>query len=370
MSDADDGVVFEEREAANGRRIGLAWLNRPAQLNALNLAMCEALLRRFRRWLSNESIVAVYLGARGEKGFSAGGDVAGVVRQVRAGGDARFEYGDSFFEVEYALDRLIHHYPKPLITHAFGICMGGGVGLTVGGSHRIVSERARIAMPEIHIGLFPDVGGGWFLNRVPGGIGRVLALTGMTINEADAIHAGLADGFVPNESMAGFLDTLTTLAFTDDAGQNRRLVTAHLQAAHHRHRHALPNAPLQQYHDALRFMAAQPSVDALLASLQAAARDDDFFEPAMRALAGGSPTTALVADEYLRRTRTLSLDQVLALDLVLARQFQRRHDFCEGVRALLIDKDRRPVWSPASLAQVDPADVSAHFEPLKGLCPR
>ena len=165
-------VLFEERRTANGRRIGFATLNRPKQLNAINLQMCELLLAQFRTWVSDEGIAAVVLDGAGEKGFSAGGDVAEVVRNVRGGGDQRYVYGDAFFDVEYQLDRLIHEYPKPLISYAHGITMGGGVGLTVGASHRLVSDRARIAMPEIHIGLFPDVGGGWFLNRTPGGTGR------------------------------------------------------------------------------------------------------------------------------------------------------------------------------------------------------
>ena len=355
-------VLFEEVEVGAGHKIGYARLNRPAQLNALNLQMCELMLTQFRRWQSQTSIVAVVLTASGQKGFSAGGDVAGVVREVRAGGEHRYEYGDQFFEVEYTLDQLIHEYKKPFITHAFGVCMGGGVGLTVGGSHRIVSDRCRIAMPEIHIGLFPDVGGGWFLNRVPGNIGRVLALTGMIINEADALFAGFADAFVPAEEQDVFYARLHELPFTSNVEQNHILLTNHLQAANHRYRAGLPTAGLRQYFDPLSFIASQPGIGALLASLQAAADDDPFFEAAAKGLGNGSPTTALVADEYLRRCRLLSLAQVLRIDLTLARQFQRHDDFPEGVRALLIDKDRQPVWSPPELAAVDPATVRRHFE--------
>lgn len=359
---AQPPVLFEEVEVGAGFKIGYARLNRPAQVNALNLQMCELMLEQFRRWQSQTSIVAVVLTANGEKGFSAGGDVAGVVKQVKAGGEHCFEYGDLFFEVEYALDQLIHEYKKPFITHAFGVCMGGGVGLTVGGSHRIVSDRCRIAMPEIHIGLFPDVGGGWFLNRVPGNIGRILALTGMIINEADALFAGFADAFVPAEENAAFYERLHGLPFNGSAEHNHQLLTTHLQAANHRYRIGLPTAGLRQYYDSLSFIAAQPGVGALLASLQAAAEDDPFFEGAAKGLGKGSPTTALVADEYLRRSRQLSLAQVLRMDLTLARQFQRHADFPEGVRALLIDKDRKPTWSPATLDEVDPATVLAHFE--------
>ncbi len=355
-------VLFEEVTIKDGMKIGYARLNRPAQLNAINLEMCELMLSQFRLWQSNESVVAVVLTANGPKGFSAGGDVAGVVRHIRAGGDHRFEYGDSFFEVEYTLDRLIHTFGKPFMTHAYGVCMGGGVGLTVGGSHRIVSDRCRIAMPEIHIGLFPDVGGGWFLNRVPGGIGRILALTGMTVNEADALFAGLADGFVPAEENETFYGRLHELAWSRNVQNNHRVLTQHVQAANHRYQVGLPTAGLRQYFDALRFVAGQPDVPSLLAALQSAAQDDPFFEGAAKGLGNGSPTTALVADEYLKRSKHRSLDQVLAMDLILAQQFQRRHDFPEGVRALLIDKDRKPVWEPDEFAAVSNDSVRAHFE--------
>lgn len=361
---AEPAVLFEEVEVGSGLRIGYARLNRPAQLNALNLDMCELMLTQFRLWQSNLAIVAVVLTANGSKGFSAGGDVAGVVREIRAGGDQCYEYGDTFFEVEYTLDRLIHRFQKPFLTHAYGVCMGGGVGLTVGGSHRIVSDRCRIAMPEIHIGLFPDVGGGWFLNRVPGRIGRVLALTGMMINEADALFAGFADGFVPAEENQVFYDRLHSLSWTRDNQANHALLTGHVQAANHRYQIGLPTAGLRQYYDALRFIAGQPSVPALLAALRSAADDDPFFEAAAKGLGNGSPTTALVADEYLNRSLYCSLDEVLAMDLALAKQFLRRHDFAEGVRALLIDKDRNPTWEPTTFEQVDPLVVTAHFEPL------
>ncbi|NDF50523.1 MAG: hypothetical protein EB116_10650 [Betaproteobacteria bacterium] len=143
--------------------------------------MVRLLSQQLRRWRSDTSIAAVVLQAEGEKGFSAGGDVAEVIRQVRAGGSDQYAYGDAFFEEEYILDRLIHHYGKPLIVFSHGVNMGGGMGLSAGASHRIIAQASKVAMPEIHIGLFPDVGGGFFLNRLPPGVGMVMALTGLTI---------------------------------------------------------------------------------------------------------------------------------------------------------------------------------------------
>lgn len=355
-------MLFEEREAAGGRRIGFATLHRPRQLNALNLEMCQLMLERLRSWASDERIAAVVLDAAGDKGFSAGGDVAEVIRHVRAGGPQRFVYGDAFFDVEYQLDLLIHTYPKPFVSYAHGICMGGGVGLAVGASHRVVSDNARIAMPEIHIGLFPDVGGGWFLNRVPGGAGALMALTGLTINEADALFAGLADYFVPVEARDELYAKLVALPWSGDARADRVELTRLLLSQHRRFKAGLPLSNLQQYYDAIRFITMQPEVEGVRDALLAAAAEDPWFKAPATSLANGSPTAAHVTWEYLRRTRRMSLPQVLELDLTLARQCQRHADFPEGVRALLIDKDRAPKWSPARFEDVTPGLVAEHFD--------
>lgn len=343
--------------------IGHAKLNRPKALNALNLEMFELMLRQFRAWASDESVVAIFLDGEGPKGFCAGGDVASVIREVRSGGAQRYAYGDQFFAVEYELDYLIHHFPKPIISYTHGVCMGGGVGLTVGCSHRVLSESSKIAMPEIHIGLFPDVGGGFFLNRVPGGAGRVMALTGLMINEADAIFAGLSDYFVPLEAKALMLERLKTLAWVSRCtdASNHALVSNMLLSMHRKYKLGLPTANLLQYFDAIRFIAQQPTVTELRDALQVAAQEDPYFSAPAESLSKGSPTAAYVTDEYMRRSKKLSLRQVLDLDLVLAKAFQRGHDFNEGVRALLIDKDRNALWSPKRFEDVSPELIESHF---------
>jgi enoyl-CoA hydratase/carnithine racemase len=357
---ADAPVLFEEMPA--GRfRIGIATLNRPRQINALNLEMCQMLLDRLRAWRADQGIAAVLLKGAGERGFCAGGDVSEVVRHIRAGGDQRFVYGDAFFEVEYTLDRLIHRFGKPLVSYAHGVHMGGGLGLTAGASHRIVSEGSRIAMPEIHIGLFPDVGGGYFLNRVPGAAGTVMALTGLTINEADALFAGLADYFLPMEALPGLIDSLAGLPWQGEPAADRIRLTEHLRSMSRRFMPGLPVSNLRQYFDAIRYIGLMPTAAAMRDALAVAAGEDPYFEPAARALAEGSPTAARVSFEYLARSRRQSLEEVLAMDLTLARRFQRLHDFPEGVRALLIDKDRKPRWSPDRIEAVDEALVQAHF---------
>jgi enoyl-CoA hydratase/carnithine racemase len=357
---SDSPVLFETWPVAQGA-IGRITLNRPRQLNALNLEMCELMLAQLQHWRSDDQIRAVWLEGAGEKGFCAGGDVAEVVRRVREGGEQRFEYGDRFFSTEYQLDLLIHEYPKPIISVSHGVNMGGGLGLSVGASHRLVCERSRLAMPEIHIGLFPDVGGGWFLNRVPGGVGKILALTGLVMNEADAIFAGLADCFVDSQDLVQAKSRLAALPWTSSMATNHLLVDGWMRGLARRHAAGLPESPLRMYFDALRFIAQFNEVAGIRDALLAAAKDDPWFAAPAKALAQGSPTAARVSLEYLRRTRQMSIAEVLRLDAVLAYQYPRHHDFIEGVRALLIDKDKQPRWLPALVEEVSDALVEEHF---------
>lgn len=353
---AESPVLFEEIPAGPAR-IGVATLNRPAQVNALTLDMCSLMLERLRAWQSDEGIVAVVLRGAGDKGFCAGGDVAQVVREVRAGGPRRYVYGDAFFTVEYDLDLLIHTFGKPVVSLAHGVTMGGGVGLAVGASHRVVFRNLRMAMPEIHIGLFPDVGGGWFLNRTPPGVGLLMALTGLLVGEADALFANLADYCLASEDRAGLLDRLASLAWTGDGRRDAGMLDTFLASV------AVPCGPSAVAARAqdIQALSRLPDAGAYSRALLARADRDDWWSAPARSLAQGSPTAATVTWEYMRRSRLLSIGQTLELDLVLAKACQRGHDFPEGVRALLIDKDRSPNWSSSSFDAVDPDVVARHF---------
>jgi len=362
---APEDMLYETVDCAvPGRRIGIARLNRPGQLNALNLSMCQSMLERFREWASDESIICVMLAGNGPKGFCAGGDVAEVIRQVRAGGPRRFVYGDAFFDVEYQLDALLHAYPKPFVTWAHGVDMGGGVGLSVAGSERVVTEGLKLAMPEIHIGLFPDVGGGWFLNRVPGEAGLLLAMTGAIVNEADALYARLADHAIAHARQPAFIERLAGLDWTGGVAAHRARLRAFCLGFAAEAPLALPDSALRRHHDIIRGIGQQGSAEGVLAALAAAASQDPWFAKPHENLANGSPTAARVTFEYMRRCRLLGLEQVLDLDLVVARQCQRHSDFPEGVRALLIDKSRDAAWSPASFDAVDDGLVDGFFAPL------
>jgi enoyl-CoA hydratase/carnithine racemase len=357
---SDPPILVSTLPCANGATIGVLALNRPRALNALNLEMCERLHAQLIAWKDDTTIAAVVLKAEGEKAFCAGGDVAEVVRHVKAGGPQRYAYGDTFFAVEYALDLLIHTYPKPIIALAHGITMGGGVGLIVGASHRVVSTAARIAMPEIHIGLFPDVGGGYFLNRVPCRAGWLMALTGLIINEHDAVLAGLVDAIVPTAQFDALCAALTQCA----APLTRAQVTAVINGFSARQLASVDNAPMWQRMPKIHALMHAPDVIAARDALREAALADDWFAAPAQNLAQGSPTTAHVAWEYLRRSVTLGIAQVLELDLVLAKQFPRHADFLEGVRAVLIDKDKSPKWTPGAFESVPDSVIEAHFRAL------
>jgi enoyl-CoA hydratase/carnithine racemase len=354
-------VLFSQLPCADGRCIGVAALNRPKAINALNLLMCEALLAQLRRWQSNTNIVAVALVGTGEKGFCAGGDVAQVVREIKANTPERYEYGDSFFTVEYELDYLIHTYSKPLLTWAHGVTMGGGVGLTVGGSHRIVSESLKMAMPEIHIGLFPDVGGGYFLNKTPGGTGLLMAMTGHIINEADAIFAGLADYFIPVSHQTKFLQSLTAVAWGQTVSDHRNQLTLHCREYRQAFVEQLPVSTLHECFFDILEATHRAKPNGVVKGINSLAQKDARFASAAANLNKGSPTAAAVVFEYMARTKAMSVCEVLDLDLILAKSFSRHHDFPEGVRALLIDKDKTPQWQPETLAQVSSELIESHF---------
>ncbi len=353
---SESSVVFSRIEA---HPVAVATLNRPASLNALTLEMCVLLGKQLQLWADDDSVKCVVLNANGKKGFCAGGDVAEVVRHVRSSSAMRFDYGDAFFTTEYALDLMIHTYPKPLIALSHGICMGGGVGLIAGANHRLFAAGSKIAMPEIHIGLFPDVGGGYFLNQFPNGAGTLMAMSGAVIDENDAHAIGLADYVVGPEAATTLIDEIVAIEWSDDAQANEELLHMLFVAAESCHDRG--ESRLTSFASETKALAASADAIAYRDALTALAAREPYFATAAKSLAQGSPTAAHVTFEYLRRAEGLDIDEVLTLDLTVAKQCQRHHDFSEGVRALLIDKDKTPKWSPADWGAVDRALVERHF---------
>ncbi|HEY4069044.1 MAG TPA: enoyl-CoA hydratase/isomerase family protein [Burkholderiaceae bacterium] len=359
----DDAILIREIETPGGRRFGHATLNAPASLNALTLAMIDALAPQVERWAADPSIVGVVLDGAGEKAFCAGGDVAALTRAIKATapGEVPSAAAD-FFEREYRLDHRLHTFGKPVLCWGHGFVMGGGIGLMAGASHRVVTERSRLAMPEIGIGLYPDVGGSWFLNRMPGRIGLFLALTGAPLNAADARFAGLADVIIAQSDKPLVLAALAGAEWSGDraadAAQLSRLLAPFARAGD------ASASPLRRHLELIDTLIGADTLADIDRRLRASVEHaDPWLAAAATSYAMGSPSSAAIAHEVLRRARHRSLAEVFRLEYQLSIGCCMHPDFAEGVRALLIDKDRKPQWSPATLAAVTPAWIDAHFAP-------
>lgn len=355
-------VQFEERPADNGFRVGIITLNAPKSLNALSQAMIDQLRPQLTAWREDPSLACVVLRGAGDKAFCAGGDIVEIYQAMRAHPGGPNPLAERFFESEYRLDHLIHLYPKPIVLWGHGIVMGGGLGLMAGASHRVVTETSRIAMPEIGIGLYPDVAGTWFLNRMPGRVGLFLGLTASQINASDALFVGLGDYFIQAEHFEGILQALSQTPWSNHPEENQGHCSVLLRGFADRSREALPDSPVRQHLDLINHVVDNHSVAAILQALQQADQEDKFIQRATRTLTQGSPTSARLILEQYRRGKYLSLKEALMLEWVLSIQCTRHHDFAEGVRALLIDKDQSPRWQPGSLAEVSDELIEAHFK--------
>lgn len=355
-----DVVLFDELPTACGRRFGLAMLNAPATLNALSLPMVQALTPALRAWAVDPGIAGVVLQASGDKAFCAGGDLRELYQSMRDCGAGPNPYAHGFFAQEYQLDHLIHSYAKPLLCWGQGIVMGGGIGLMAGASHRVVTSTSKLAMPEISIGLYPDVGGSWFLRRMPGRVGLFLALTGAPLNAADALFCGLADFHVGAQSRAEVLAAMGAGRWSDVADENRAELSR-LLAGHATDTQA--ESKLHLHFDQINALMAGDDLLDIAARLRSLPTDDPWLAGAAASFSKGSPTSAVLVFELWRRVRRLSLAEVFRLEYRVSLGCCAHPDFAEGIRALLIDKDRNPHWTPQTLEHVTPEWINEHFEP-------
>lgn len=364
MSQHDQApVLFEERTCANGMRVGFATLNAPRTLNGFSLAMAHLLSERLAAWQADDGIAAVVLQGAGEKAFCAGGDLHGLYQSMqahRASGSTAITdnaFAAEFFAVEYRLDHAIHHYPKPVLCWGHGIVMGGGLGLMAGASHRVVSERSKLAFPEISVGLFPDVGGSWLLNKVPGNAGLFLGLTGALLGPGDAIHAGLADVHIVEEQRAAVLEALLQHTWSGEGRADKAGLDGLLQGF----ASAAPAGPLQQHAALIDTLCQDDGLEAVVGRILALDSEDAWLQAAVKTLKAGAPGSARLAYELRRRSAGASLAQVFRLEYIAALHACAHGDFAEGIRALLIDKDRNPHWQHASLAGADAAWAQDYF---------
>jgi len=338
-------------------RTGIITLDRPKALNSLSLDMVRALATALLAWREDPAVDAVLIRSSSEKALCAGGDIRFFHQVGQAspqGGSALLE---DFFTEEYALNHLIHFYPKPYVALMDGVVMGGGMGISQGGPDhglRIVTERTKMAMPEVNIGMFPDVGGSHFLSHAPGRLGWYLGLTGATIDAADALYVGLADVFVPSAQLAA-LDAL--VAGTPGAG-----LPAAIRAFAAPFARQAGSSELQARRDLIdRCFGAALVADTMAALAQEA---DPFAHKALAAMRQRSPLMMCVTHELLVRGASLGVADCLRLERTLVRRTFEHGEILEGVRALVIDKDNAPQWNPPALEQVTPGMVARFFEPV------
>jgi enoyl-CoA hydratase/carnithine racemase len=355
----EEAILFAELPAASGR-IGRVTLNVAATLNSLTLEMVDLLQQKLEQWRGDDSIGAIFIEGAGEKAFCAGGDVQALHQSAVATPGGPCEYAESFFTREYRMNYSLYTYNKPIICWGHGIVMGGGLGVMAGCSHRVVTERTRIAMPEVTIALFPDVGGSWFLNHMPGKSGQFLALTGASINAADAIYTGLADRFISSERKAAVVEQLQQVQWTGEASANHARVNRVLRPFTEQSIGNCPGGQVEPHLGSINTLCDGDDIHQVIDNITGQQTEDPWLLRARDSLSQGSSLAALWIDRQLRDTRHASLKEVFQAEIQLATNIVRHREFAEGVRALLIDKDRNPAWLYGTSREV-PTEVLNNF---------
>ena len=369
----EDVVLFEEILTASGMKLGVATLNTPKTLNGLSLEMTRLLAQRMEVWAQDPDLALVVMRGAGEKAFCAGGDLHTLYHSMTENigkSAAANTYAGTFFAEEYTLDYRIHTFPKPIVVWGNGIVMGGGMGLMMGASHRIVTDTTKLAMPEISIGLFPDVGGTWMLNRLPGKTGLFLGLTGAHIGAADALFAGMADYHLPHDAWEQLIAGLKTQRWhrtpVDAASQHANRVRHDDLLNSLLHELSIETSPamgsLQQHQSLIQKICSGSDLNKIVASLLALSEHSDpWLQRAAKTLAAGSPGSARLTFTLLQRTKHASLAEVYRIEWIAGLMCASHGDFAEGIRALLVDKDKNPKWNPATLAEATSQWVEKFF---------
>ena len=342
MSSVLKDILFDRRGAA-----GIITLNRPQALNAVTHDMVRALAKKLREWAADPAVTRVIIKAAGERAFCAGGDIRDLYELGRAGRQAE---ALNFWRDEYPLNALIKHFRKPYVALIDGIVMGGGVGISVHGSHRVAGDRFQFAMPEVGIGFFPDVGATYFLPRLPGKLGTFCALTGERLGAADGVAAGIATHRVRS---ARFLDLLEALCGTTPVDA---MLAAFAEPA--------GEAPVMARGSLIDRVFAGDRVEDILAALDGVTAGTNWAEATAAKIRANSPSSLKIALRQMRIGGGLSFDECMRVEFRIVSRIVNGHDFYAGVRAVVIDKDNAPQWQPPALAQVSDAEVERHFAPL------
>jgi len=373
-------VIFSEKLTENGKKIGIAELNAPKTLNALSLPMIKSLTEKLLIWQKCEDIAVVVLQATSDRAFCAGGDVVSLYHHLKEQDlpipDTKIKQSKAheFFHSEYQLDQLVHAYTKPILVWANGYVMGGGIGLMAGASHRVVSEKTLMAMPEVTIGLYPDVGASWFLNKMPNNIGLFLGITGIMFNGVDAQQLGLADHFINSELYESLQEQMVNVLWQDssndspyDKKSNHQLLSQLLDELSIKEesqpetlivKHQAFIAELTKYDSAFEIYHA--IMDAKDDSIV----DNSWLKQAQHKLSNGSLLSIAIIFEQLQRSKTLTLTQCFDSELDLSLRCCQLGEFTEGVRALLVEKDKSPQWLYKNITDIDNNILEWFFRPL------
>jgi enoyl-CoA hydratase/carnithine racemase len=374
-------VNFSETSAQNGKVIATAELNIPKSLNALSLPMIDMLSEQLITWQKNDDVAVVVLKGAGEKAFCVGGDVVSLYHHLK---NENFPVSDEkiksskavdFFESEYQLDQLIHAYPKPILVWANGYVMGGGVGLMAGASHRISTEKTLMAMPEVTIGLYPDVGASWFLNKMPNNIGMFLGLTGAMFNGVDAQQLGLADYLINSEQYNNIQEKLVTINWqtnVDDHQLLDEMLTKFIIAKEKQPetlivKHQTVIAEMTNFDNIAEIY--QVILNAKIGSAEIESADENdisykWLKQAQQKISAGSLLSIAIIYQQLQRSKTLTLKQCFESELNLSLRCCQQNEFSEGVRALLVDKDKTPQWRYKNINDIDNKLLEWFFKPL------
>lgn len=342
--------------------IGLITLNSPKTLNALSGAMIDDMQRTLEGWAESPDICMVLLKGAGERAFCAGGDIRELYSAMSEGGE--LSRAADYFVREYRLDYTLHRFPKPVISIAHGAVMGGGVGLLTASRYRLILPDITMAMPEITIGLFPDVGASWFLNRLPGRLGLFMGLTGARLNAADIMRVGLADMVMQPEQAEKLITRLQQERWSGEAAvDDNRLFRLVRQLEHPDYR-ALPESQLAKHEQSIAQLSAGDHLPQIVEQLLAAEEQSGWWQAAMANLRGGCPVTAWLVWTQLKKGQQMSLKDIFRMELSMATRCTQRPDLREGIRARLIDRDQAPRWSFDSVADVPEDVVESHFMPV------
>jgi enoyl-CoA hydratase/carnithine racemase len=365
-------VIFSELPCTNDYKIGVAELNNPKALNALSLSMIRLLHQQLKVWEADSNIAFVILQGAGDKAFCAGGDVVSLYHEIKSTTQNRTRLDDNtvlnsmcgdFFKEEYSLDLYLHEYKKPIVVWGDGYVFGGGMGLFAGASHRITTENTIMAMPETAIGLYPEVGASWFLNKMPNNIGLFLGLTGAFFNASDAKYIGLSNFTIENAQQQKVLELLCDIDWAVNETDYKKLDNA-LNQFQSNAQGLMPSSVIKENEDVIKSLVTHKSIDAIYSGLLNTQFEDKWLTTAQHKLRNASALSVLLTYKQLELTKHYSKSECFDAELNLSLRCCQYTEFVEGVRAQLVDKDKSPQWAFNEMNEIEPELTSWFFSPI------